>query len=60
MDRRIIELILGVVLFAVVTFALFVPQLTTVELPAVAYAFVGIGLFAGIVLIGISGPDRPV
>lgn len=60
MDRNIIALVLGGLTFAGATLILLASTLPGVEIPAGSYVLVGVGLFAGIVLIGISHPDRPV
>lgn len=60
MGSRTIRLSLGVLLFAGTALVLLASLLPTVELPAVTYALIGIGLFAGVYLIGISHPNRPV
>lgn len=60
MDSSTLRLIAGALLFAAAALVLLVSLLPTVDLPAVSYVAVAIGLFAGAYFIGISHPDQPV
>lgn len=59
MVEQPITLLAGVVVFALGVLGLMV-SLLGVDLPALAFAFVAAGLFAGVYLIGITYPDRPI
>lgn len=60
MTNKTIPLIAGVLLFVVAALVLLASLLPGVGLPAATYVLVGIGLFGGVYLIGVSYPDRAI
>lgn len=60
MDDRTIKLTAGVLLFAGAALVLIASLLPHVGLPVATYVLVGIGLFAGVYLIGISHPEQVI
>lgn len=60
MDDETIKLTAGALSFSVAALVLLASLLSAVELPAVTYILIAIGLFAGVFLIGLSHPEQPV
>lgn len=60
MDDRTTSLIGGLLSLGVAGLVLFGSLVPGVELPAAAYALVGIGLFAGVYLVGRSRPGGSI
>lgn len=60
MVDRTVTLIAGALLVAATVLALLLSLLAGVELPALAYAPIAAGLFAGVFLIGRSYPEQPI
>lgn len=58
MDNRTIKLTVGVLLFAGAVLVLLASLLPFVDLPVATYVLVGLGLFGGVYLIGISHPEQ--
>lgn len=60
MNDRTARLVAGGLLLGIATIILFGLRFLPVGLPAVAYAFIVIGLFAAVYLIGRSSPDQTI
>lgn len=60
MDDRTIELIGGVLLFSGAAIALLASLMPDGGLPAATYILIGIGLFGGVFLIGLSYSNRTI
>lgn len=60
MNDETLKLVTGVLLFTAAVITLSFSLFSGFELPVVVYGPIAAGLFAGVLLVGFSSPDRPI